>query len=148
MLRAEIEMEDVTAKLIEMYEKDGWENVLVSEIEPTDYGKVIQVYTKTQLFTMGIKNQFPTRPLHIPNHLISTREKSMITVHMYDNMQNKRSKRVYVNDDEDLCFIRDSMFEPENPLKSWCKQFLKDLQNNNEEKRNKAEELSRHFGHM
>jgi len=138
----------IISKLIDACETEGWDHVLVDDIDITDYGKKIIIFTKHDIDTLCRKSGELTISLNKKQY-ISKRTKSMVTIDIYNSSNYKtRSKKSIIDKYSDLCFIKNELApDKEDDLKRWCKAFLKEEQqlHTSREKTNKAEQLLKNF---
>ena len=123
----------VIETLLESFKNDDWENVYLNELTNNDIGKYIQVIHASDIFNMARRI--------INNESVNTNFNSVFILNSIDSnklvlsLPSSSKKKLklmtkIVSNDSDLIFIKDVPAKDEDPLKLWCKKFLKEYSNN------------------
>ena len=118
--------------LLESFKNDDWENVYLNELTDDDIGKYIQVIHAADIFNMArriIDNESVNTNFNSTFILDSIKSNKKIVLSSSSKKQTKLITKT-VSNDSDLIFIKDVPEKNEDPLKLWCKKFLKEYSHN------------------
>ena len=131
----------VIQHFLDSFQKYNWENVYLNEITEDDYGKYIEVIPAIDIISMTrrlIRNKPINRSIQTRNSLI---KKVNSTLHIQPNNVNKKPFKLFVSNELDLVFLRQTKYKKNekqhenektekdvDPLRMWCQEFLKDYE--------------------
>ena len=123
----------VIETLLESFKHDDWENVYLNELTDNDIGKYIQVIHASDIFNMArriIDNQTVNTNFNSTFILNSIKPDKKLV--LSESSPKKQAKDVTktVSNESDLIFIKCVPDKDEDPLKLWCKKFLKEYSHN------------------
>ena len=127
----------VIETLLESFKNDDWENVYLNELTDNDIGKYIQIIPASDIFNMArriIDNESVNTNFNSTFVLDSIKQNKKLVLSTSSHKPSpKKQTKLFtktVSNDSDLIFIKDVPAKDEDPLKLWCKKFLKEYSHN------------------